>query len=359
MLGQPKFQYALTDDEVRIAYYRMGEGLPFLVASEIVWSHLRSTHGMREYHRSKSGRGVGRGMEVVRYDARGTGMSDRVPEAFARDCLISDVEAVRKAVNFERFVLFGHLNGCITAIEYAAAFPERVEALILISPWLNGDQHLALSEHFGFAPVRGMDERQWAGFTEMVAMHALGGSVSPQSRQLAKVYRDSMTPNDYVRFTEWRRTLHLEEAASQIKAPTLVIQRQAELQEREALDVARCIKGSHSITIPPREGPFQGWIDEETEAIEEFLAIPPVTVVARPEVREPTPIRPSIESMGLTPRELDVLKLIVEGCSSREMGLRLHLSEHTISRHIANIYQKTGVGTRVAAADLARRHGIA
>jgi pimeloyl-ACP methyl ester carboxylesterase/DNA-binding CsgD family transcriptional regulator len=353
---QPQIQYALTDDEVRIAYFRMGEGVPFLVASEIIWSHLGSTHGLREYYRSRSGHGVGRGMEVVRYDARGTGLSDRTPDAFARECLLLDIEAVRKAVGFERFVLFGHMNGCISAIEYAAAFPERIEALVLVSPWLDGRKHLALSEHFGLQPVAGMSERQWEGFTDTVAMHALGAGVTDASRKLGRVYREAMTPEAYLAFLEWRRTIDLTEAARSVCAPTLVIRRESALRYPSDLNVARTIPNAHLVTIPPREGPFQAWNDSETEAIEDFLAIPPVTAVAE---HEPVSIRTKMEAAGLTQRELQVLKLIAEGRSSQEMARALTLSEHTIARHIANIYRKTGAHGRVEAAAYARRYGIA
>jgi pimeloyl-ACP methyl ester carboxylesterase/DNA-binding CsgD family transcriptional regulator len=296
-------------------------------------------------------------MEVVRYDARGTGISDRVPEAFGRECLLLDIEAVRHSVGLERFVLFGHMNGCISAIEYAAAYPERVEALVLVSPWLNGRTHLALSEHFGLQPLAGMSERQWEGFTDTVAMHALGGGVTDASRKLGRVYRDAMTPDAYLAFLEWRRTIDLTEAARSVTAPTLVIRRESTLRYPSDLDVARTIPNAHLVTIPPREGPFQAWHDSETEAIEDFLAIPPVTAVV--EEHQPVSIRTKMEAAGLTHRELQVLKLIAEGRSSQEMARALTLSEHTIARHIANIYRKTGAHGRVEAADYARRYGIA
>ncbi len=353
---QPHIQYALTDDEVRIAYYRMGDGVPFLVTSEIIWSHLRSTHGLREYHRSNSGRGVGRGMEVVRYDARGVGLSERVPDAFARECLLLDIEAVREAVGFERFVLFGHLNGCIAAMEYAAAFPERVEALVLVSPWLIGRTHLALSEHFGIQPAADMNDRQWQGFTDTVAMHALGAGVTPASQKLAQIYRDAMTPEAYMTFLEWRRTIDLTEAAAAITAPTLIIRRESELLPSRDLDVARSIRNVHLVTVDAHEPPFQGWRDEETRAIEEFLAIPCATAVGE---NEPISIRTKVEHAGLTSRELEVLKLIAKGDTTQEMARTLILSEHTIARHIANIYRKTDTHGRVAAAEYARRYGIA
>jgi DNA-binding CsgD family transcriptional regulator len=49
----------------------------------------------------------------------------------------------------------------------------------------------------------------------------------------------------------------------------------------------------------------------------------------------------------LTKRETDVVKLLVEGLSNREMAGQLRLTEHTVSNHLFRIYQKLGISTRV------------
>ncbi len=61
---------------------------------------------------------------------------------------------------------------------------------------------------------------------------------------------------------------------------------------------------------------------------------------------------------GLTSREVDVLRLIAKGCTSREIGEDLVLSVRTVERHIANIYLKTGTHSRVAAVTYASAHGL-
>ena len=60
----------------------------------------------------------------------------------------------------------------------------------------------------------------------------------------------------------------------------------------------------------------------------------------------------------LTPRELDVLRLVAEGLSNDEIGARLVLSPHTVHRHVANVLNKLGVPTRAAAAAYGARHGL-
>ena len=52
---------------------------------------------------------------------------------------------------------------------------------------------------------------------------------------------------------------------------------------------------------------------------------------------------------GLTPREIEVLVLVAEGLSNREVAERLVVSEHTVHRHMANIYARLGVSSRAAA----------
>jgi non-specific serine/threonine protein kinase len=68
---------------------------------------------------------------------------------------------------------------------------------------------------------------------------------------------------------------------------------------------------------------------------------------------------PRREAAGpLTPRELDVVRLIAAGLTNGEIAERLVLSEHTVHRHVANILRKLGVSSRAAAASHATRAGL-
>jgi DNA-binding NarL/FixJ family response regulator len=60
----------------------------------------------------------------------------------------------------------------------------------------------------------------------------------------------------------------------------------------------------------------------------------------------------------LTPRELDVLKLVAQGLSNSDIARRLVLSEHTVHRHLANILRKLGLSSRAAAAAWGVRTGL-
>jgi DNA-binding NarL/FixJ family response regulator len=63
-------------------------------------------------------------------------------------------------------------------------------------------------------------------------------------------------------------------------------------------------------------------------------------------------------SAGLTPRELDVLRLLVEGRSDREIGEALFIGTRTVQTHVANLFAKLGVNARAEAAAVAVRRGI-
>lgn len=62
---------------------------------------------------------------------------------------------------------------------------------------------------------------------------------------------------------------------------------------------------------------------------------------------------------GLTEREVEVLRLVAAGHTNREIAVRLVLSEHTVRRHLQNIYVKLGVSSRTAASAFAFRHHLA
>ena len=67
---------------------------------------------------------------------------------------------------------------------------------------------------------------------------------------------------------------------------------------------------------------------------------------------------PSAGPGGLTPRELEVLRLAAVGMSNREIASELVVSEHTIARHLQNIFAKLGVSSRTAASAFAFAHNL-
>ncbi len=88
------------------------------------------------------------------------------------------------------------------------------------------------------------------------------------------------------------------------------------------------------------------------EAVAEALEVTPEAVAAV--AGKPT----AAARHGLTPREVEVLRLVREGCSNREIGERLYISERTARTHVQNILDKLDLSTRAAAAAYAVEHGL-
>jgi ATP/maltotriose-dependent transcriptional regulator MalT len=64
------------------------------------------------------------------------------------------------------------------------------------------------------------------------------------------------------------------------------------------------------------------------------------------------------DAHGLTPRELEVLRLVATGKSNREIAAALVISKHTVARHVQNIFTKLGVPSRTAAGAFAFEHHL-
>ena len=86
-----------------------------------------------------------------------------------------------------------------------------------------------------------------------------------------------------------------------------------------------------------------------------FVSGPEATVLAG---AAPTASGRTAASHGLTPREVEVLELLVEGYSNRRIAAALYMSESTAGVHVSNILGKLGVSGRVEAAALAVRQGL-
>ena len=95
---------------------------------------------------------------------------------------------------------------------------------------------------------------------------------------------------------------------------------------------------------------------EATAAVEALEAIG-----AAPECRKAMEVARRIGAAPrseLSPREVEVLRLVAEGLGDRQIAGRLTLSEHTIHRHVANIHTKLRCSSRAAAVALAHRRGL-
>jgi DNA-binding CsgD family transcriptional regulator len=86
-----------------------------------------------------------------------------------------------------------------------------------------------------------------------------------------------------------------------------------------------------------------------------------VVVAPAPPVRPGEPLvadAARLAELGITPREHEILGLIAEGLSNREIGQRLFISENTVKTHSSRLFDKLGVRRRVQAVQRARGLGL-
>jgi pimeloyl-ACP methyl ester carboxylesterase len=127
--------------------------------------------------------GLGAWRELILPDTRGTGKSavPADPATFRCDRLARDVEALRAELGLERIDLLGHSAGGSVALRYAAAFPERIGHLILLSP---GPQPLGLdlTDAQQQAAMRRRSAEPWYPGAQAAIEAAAAGDDSAQTR---------------------------------------------------------------------------------------------------------------------------------------------------------------------------------
>jgi pimeloyl-ACP methyl ester carboxylesterase len=132
---EQELRFCTTRDGVRIAYAKVGSGPPFVKAAnwlnhlEFDWKSPIWSHFLHEFAADQT---------VIRYDERGTGLSDWNVDELSFDSLVDDLEAVVDSVGVERFPLLGISQGGPVAIAYAIRNPERVSHLILQGSYARG-----------------------------------------------------------------------------------------------------------------------------------------------------------------------------------------------------------------------------
>src|SRR5271169_4158441 len=123
-----KRRYCRTADGVRLAYAFGGQGSP-LVKTGNWLNHLEYDWESPIWRHFFVG--LSREHRLIRYDPRGTGLSDWDVADISLDAWVNDVAAVVDAAAVDRFPLLGYSQGCAVSVAYAVRYPERVSHLIL------------------------------------------------------------------------------------------------------------------------------------------------------------------------------------------------------------------------------------
>jgi class 3 adenylate cyclase/pimeloyl-ACP methyl ester carboxylesterase len=270
-MAEPQIRYCTTTDGVSIAYYTMGEGETLLLASNVLFSNVRNPNlYLPEYQRV--GEGLGRGMRVVRYDSRGSGMSDRSALDFSLEARIKDLDAVVQKLRLDSFVLAASAYGCIAAVEYAARNPGNVRRLVLVNPIVNGPE--ARSRVRRWDSLRAMASEEWEDYTTTMAAANVGHDDPELIRTVASRMRESMSPVAVQAAFEALVDLNVEGSLPRLSMPVLVLYRQFVSRfntEEDARAVASAIADCELAVHVLAPGSF--WSAEDTATVERFLGV--------------------------------------------------------------------------------------
>jgi len=272
----PETRYTLSGD-VNIAYQVVGEGpldlvfIPSLTHHvELVWENPPQAWFFTRLASIS---------RLLLFDKRGTGMSDRFGAAPTLEARMDDIRAVMDAAGSERAVLVGLGEGGPLCALFAATYPERTTALVLI----NTSPRMVRSPELPWLPTRaelerGIEERvrSW-GNTELAAERFGRGSPSAteeERRGFARVFRLSVSPGSWAAYLRMNLDVDICDVLPLIRVPTLVMQR-ADLERmdiRNGRYLAEHIPGARLVELPGRDfAPQIGDTDRLFAELESFL----------------------------------------------------------------------------------------
>jgi class 3 adenylate cyclase len=227
---------------------------------------------------------------VLLFDKRGTGISDPVPGAPSIEERMDDVRAVMDSAGSQRAALMGSVDGAAMAALFAATYPERVAALILLNPVVRGrwafDYPWGSRNEPETAASLATSWGKREPLEEEIARSMPGRAGDEEFTKLMASYvRLSASPTTAVKVAEMAHAIDVREGLSTIRAPTLVIHidpaRPTDDADTEDVFtrpieasryVAERIPGARLVELTPGDPPV--WAVDQSEPLEllrEFL----------------------------------------------------------------------------------------
>ena len=268
MTTPPDTRYARSGD-VQIAYQIHGEGAIDLVMVGGPASHLdvlwENPGACRYLER------LGAFARVVRFDRRGTGLSDPISGAPTLEQQADDFEAVMDAVGLERAALFGDQDGGRLCTLFAATRPERVTALALYGTSARGAEVVTPERRQQLLTVI---EEHW-GEGSLLPIWAPSVAEDPAfARWWKRFERASTTPHTARGLLSMLAETDLRPQLSRIEAPTLVLHRSGDalVPVEAGRRLAEGIPGARFVELEGVDNlSFAGDIDALVDEVEEFL----------------------------------------------------------------------------------------
>jgi class 3 adenylate cyclase/pimeloyl-ACP methyl ester carboxylesterase len=221
-----EIQFCQTKDGVQLAYAKIGQGPPIVKTGNWmthlefdfespIWRHL-----YRELSRDHT---------LIRYDARGNGLSDREVPDVSFDHFVDDLETVVDAAGIDRFTLLGVSQGCAVSVGYAVRHPERVSRLILFGGYPIGWRKRARTQaekDAGEAMVTLM-RLGWGqenpAFRQLFTSQFIPDGTKEQADWFNELQRISTSPEDAVRNLMANGETDVTALLPKISVPTLVM----------------------------------------------------------------------------------------------------------------------------------------
>jgi pimeloyl-ACP methyl ester carboxylesterase len=267
-----EIRYCRAPDGVRLAYAIVGKG-PLLVKTANWFNHLEYDWKSPIWRYILGG--LASDHTLIRYDTRGSGMSDWEVEELSLDAWVRDLETVVDAIGIDRFPLLGISQGCAISIAYAVKHPNRVSHLVLYGGFALG----------GGKRSPDAREKQKAMAT---LMRLEWGADNPTIRQMfttqfwpdcSKELADSINEHQRLttssecaaRYLETVAEIDVTELLPKVTVPTLVMHRRGDLRQpiEEGRRMASGIRGARFIALEGRNHvPLEGeaaahrWLEE-------------------------------------------------------------------------------------------------
>jgi pimeloyl-ACP methyl ester carboxylesterase/DNA-binding winged helix-turn-helix (wHTH) protein len=220
-----EIRFCTASDGVRIAYSSVGSGPPLVKAANWlghqeyewqspIWRHLLQALAA-EYR-------------LIRYDERGSGLSDWTAEDISFEAFVRDLECVVDASGLERFPLFGLSQGCAVSIAYAVRYPERVTHLVLLGGYARGRRQRGCQKQVEQADaLQTLMRLGWGqenpAFRQVFTSLFIPGGSPEQMRWLNDLQRTTTSPENAVRIRETMNHIDVTDLLPRVSVPTLVL----------------------------------------------------------------------------------------------------------------------------------------
>lgn len=243
-------------DGTKIAYATIGSGPPLLKAANWL-NHLEFDWESPIWGRSFAA--IARTRTFIRYDERGSGLSDWNVSDLSFNAFVEDLEAVADRLELERFPLLGISQGAAVSIEYAVRHPERVSGLVLISGYAAGWRILASPEEQARREtVLKLTELGW-GTDNPAYRHIFSQTFMPEAsaEDLAwfdDFQRQTTSPQNAARFQDAFGHIDVRHRLADVKAPTIVFHSKHDqrIPVAQGQAVAMGIPGAHFVPLDSR-----------------------------------------------------------------------------------------------------------